>query len=477
MNPKLCLYLTEEFMVAGVEISRRNLKLFSSSSGFRIPARIFKNEISLPLNEVKNLYSAFGQISSSIPTNLCFANSISESTKNEVREKLKNDGFSLGNVEPHFAELLVNQDIRSQKNSVVDKLYGVIEVLGKEMNCSILQVDKSNVAGLLYFKQFPEFGILPYEYIISRMIVDGINKIQNNLSHEEVVFEYRRHYKKVKEILPDILKIPVESNGIYKAPHLAYTFSTTLARNESQNIPVAISMNEMRSQVFNHIRSLPLSFNDYFLIEKSLQKSYFEKIFIIGDNFNSNEVKKEFEFLGKHRNSFLTDSDVIKVLLELTEPPVSSVKLANADEIISIQRGEIEYEKKEEPLIPKVEEKVEIKIPQNDIPKDDSHDNSGSGFTVEEKTYKEVSTISVMQLLQNQQVRISHPDGIVREFLYLGEMKFKVISSPKSLLVDDILIPVSLKWDVNSQIKLNVERNGVSKGTFQTNLISKLELM
>lgn len=359
-----------------------------------------------------------------IPLSLSFADSISPESVIAIKTFLRKQNFTIKQEEKSMPELLVKEVIRSKKLSFSDRKFAVIESTGEDLNMSIIAVYNEYDRERLHFKSFSEHGIDPRVQVIAKKIVDDINKQAGLLNSDEACkAEYKRQYCLAEKLVAKIEK----SNRPY------LDVETTFSNVADTKLKTVLSIEETERLTSFHIRQISRYFEDHFVQKNNMQVEQFERVILIGDMLNNEMVKKEFSRFNNNHLIYLTDNDLSYVLH--AQLFTEAAKTAN---------------------------------------KNSSGETSGE--------YRKVEFLTISNLQSEQKVRLQNNDPTpgkgdsVQEFQYLGENRFVVLQSTRSLQPGDIATVTNPAWVPGIQAELNIERNGKILGRFRTRTIVAIEM-
>lgn len=372
--------------------------------------------------------------SDAIPLNLIFSDNIKTDSKAVVKDYLSKQNFKLTEDTGTVAEFTVLHYINKNNFKIENKNFAVLEALGTNLNMSVINV-RNNKTERKHFKVFPEYGTDPRVHVIAKKIVDDINRQEGLLSSsEDLKKEYKRHQTKAVKI--------VEALKNFSKPFM--TLSTTFAVEPSRKLVTNLALNEIDNLSFLHSRQFASFLTDHFLQAANIKILDLDKIFLIGNTFNNELVKKEFSRFGADRLVFMSD-DVTAVFQEIYNKSVENVNVVDNDATMFMQKNEPD-------------------------------------LTTDINTFKEIANLNVAELKIGQTVKLNNFDpapgkGASMKILqYLGNNQFVVKESTRTLKSGDLAVAITTTWTKGVQVDLDITRNGKKVGMFRTRPIVTIEI-
>jgi hypothetical protein len=372
--------------------------------------------------------------SESIPLNLIFSDNVKTASKETLKDYLSKQNFTIEEENRTLAELTVLHYINKNNFQIQNKSFAILEALGTNFNISIVNV-QDNKTERKHFKVFPEYGADPRVHVIAKKIVDDINRQEGLLSSsEDLKKEYKRHQTKAIKI--------VEALKNFKKPFL--TLSTTFAVEPTRKLVTNLSLEEIDSLSFLHARQFSSFLTDHFLNSTGLKILELDKIFLIGNTFNNDMVKKEFSRFGAERLVYMSD-DISTVLQETFNKYVEKENIVDDNATMFMQTGENK-------LIEGI------------------------------NTYKEIAILNISDLKEGQTVKLNNFDpapgkGAATQILqYLGSNQFVVKDSTRTLKSGDIAIAITTTIYKGIQVDLDITRDGKKVGIFRTRPVVTIEI-
>jgi hypothetical protein len=363
-----------------------------------------------------------------IPVHIAFSDNIKAESQKVLKEFLIKQNFVIQKENQSFPELIVNQFLQKNDIEAEDKKFAVLEALGENLNMSVISIYSGYDRERSLFKVFNEFGTDPRIQVISKKIVDDINRYHGLLkTAEERKVEYKRHFALAEEL---IVKMEESTR-----PYLPIQTSFAVAPN--QKLSTTLSVEEIEQLTSFHVQQISRFFIDHFLAVNSLNVDQLEKIILVGNTLNNELVKKEFGRFGNQKLIYLGNDDVswaIMSLLALVKKPVQKPISENKDE----------------------------------------------------QQYKEIPFIVVGNLKPEQKIKLSNNNTdkakgslgpSMKEFEYLGSNKFRVLSCTRGLLPGDIATSLVPNWVPGIQLDFDIERAGKNLGKYRTRPVVKIEIM
>ncbi len=389
------------------------------------------------LNNIKNMYfeslkKIAGEenvdVNESIPLNLVFSENIKLESREELRNYLSKQNFKISLTSKNLSELVILNYINKNNLKIHNKDYAIIEALGENLNMSIVRV-KDYTVEKIHFKSFPEYGIDPRIHVISKKIVDDVNRQEGLLTKiEDIKREYKRHQTKAIKI--------IEALKNFKKPFLS--LSTTFATEPNRKLVTNLSIEDIDKMSFLHARQFSNFFTDHFLNSLNIKLLDLDKIFLIGNTFNNELVKKEFLRFGNDRIIYFED-DISVVLQEAFERQTETQENSQDATMFLVN-------------------------PNNTAP----------------ANYQVFNTLDINTLKVGQEVKLTNNDavkGIETQILqYIGDNKFVVKESNRSLKSGDIAVAIVTSWRQNIQLDFDIFRASKLVGRFRTRHVVKIEV-
>jgi len=363
-----------------------------------------------------------------IDVKISYSSNIQPPTIKVINEFMAKHNFKTIDQNETFAELLVQQFLRKNKITLTNKKLAVIETLGDNLNMSLLSIYNEYDRELNLTETYPDFGIDPRIQVIAQKIVDDVNKQAGLLTDDAArKKEYKRHYAVAEQ-----LAATIENS---KRPYL--TVNTSFATAPTLQFSTTIAIEEIERLTTFQIRQISRFFEDFFLPKKSLSVSNIDLILLIGNTLNSELIKTEFSRFGLAKLHFLPSTDIELALMALLYIPQAQAT-------------------------PQTVEQATL-------------ESSSAQSTQPQATdYQKVDFVNLATLKTGQQVKLNNNDPApgkgdsTKEFKYLGNMKFLVIDSTRTLKSGDIVTASAPVWVPGIQVDLMVERNGQSLGPYRT---------
>lgn len=486
MNRTLALYFADDYLIAGVEplinkfypITKRGLNefpfyFFIDTINHKIDySFLYKNEadnqktnyigdfltrikdksqtyrwydyenelvnlLLIILNDIKDSYfSILRSIGSAndidekeiIPTVLAFSDDIDAKTQKILCDFLGKHSFEIKEKDKTFAELVVNQFIIKKNYPTDNKKFAVIEALGYNLNMSVVGVYNKFDRERSQFKSFNDFGQDPRIQVITKKIVDDINKQEGILKNEQAKRkEYIRHTKKAEEIIEKI-----ETSSI---PYIE--IETNFLNAGNRKLRTIISVDEIEQLTSFHVQQISRFFENHFVNANNYQIEDFEKLFLVGNTLNNELVRREFNRFGQDKIIYIPNNELSTILIAMLFP----------------------------------ERKVTTK--------------SNAGIATDSNIYQTVDFLTVSKLAVGQKVKLSNNNSdpakgsvgaSVQELKYTGNNKFLVVKSTRSLTPGDIAKAITPVWVSGIQADFDIERKGKLLGRFRTRTIVKIDV-
>lgn len=362
-----------------------------------------------------------------------FSENIKQNSKDILKDYLSKQNFK---IEEEFKidELIVKHYINKNNFQIQNKNFAIIEALGNNLNISIVNVEDNNQKRT-HFKAFPEYGIDPRVHVIAKKIVDDVNRQEGLLSNsEDLRKEYKRHQTKAVKI--------IEALKNFKKPFL--TLSTTFAVEPNRKLVTNLSLEEIDSLSFLHSRQFASFLTDHFLNSTGLKILELDKIFLVGNTFNNEMVKKEFSRFGEERLVYMSD-DISPIF----------------QEVIQNQENE------------NIEDDNATMFLQS---------NKTNELIDEINSFKEIKILNVNELKEGQTVKLNNFDptpgkgNSIQIMQYIGANQFVIKESTRTLREGDIGTAITTTIYKGIQVDLNITRNGKQIGIFRTRPVVSIEV-
>ncbi len=356
---------------------------------------------------------------SEIPVSLSFNDSISAKSRTLISNFFEKNNFKIDSAKRDMAELVATFHTGKERKMAQGAKIAVIEALGNDLNMSVVNYYTPYDRERSVFKTFASYGADPRATIIARKIVDDINKQTGLLKNEkECQAEYSNHLPIAYQLLEQIDKS--------KSPYL--NVQTTFKKAPSTTLSTTISVEEIAQLATFHVRQLSLFFEENCLKDNQLRPEDIDSIIIAGNTLNNNIIKNEFSRFDNQKIFYLSDDEAVKYILAA-----------------HLFKG-----------------------------------NYANQNTVND--YEKVDYLTIEQLKISQKIKLSNFDPTpgkgesVQLFIYIGDNKFEVIESSRSLQKGDIAHSVNTVWANGLQLDFDIERGGRKLGRFRTRIVVTIEV-
>lgn len=366
-----------------------------------------------------------------IPVKIAYSDNIQEAARKVLENYLQEQKFEVLQQALPVPELLVSQYMKKNRFNFEKKTFAVLETIGQNLNMSIIAIHDEYDWGRSHFKVFENYGIDPRTQIIAETIVKEINKQEGILSSTE---EERREYQRQNTKAQEVIQIIETQNR----PYMQVT--TNFAADTTREFSVNLSTEKIEDLTAIRIRQISRFFEYHFINETNLRVEDFDQIFLLGDMFDNDLVKREFKQYGNSRLTFLKDTEsemIIRALL--------------------------------------------------DNEKDDEAETSGAqpGSNAEQDAeapaaYAKKDFLTVENLTIGQQVKLLNNDprptkgDSMQEMKYLGNNQFMILQSTRSLQPNDVATVLTLAWVPGLKIQFDIERSGKFIGRFETREVQSI---
>ncbi len=365
-----------------------------------------------------------------IETFVSFSDNFPNKSIDKLKRHLESEGFKIKPEKICFPKLFVNHYLVKNSIRIEKQKYLLIEALGKNLNISIINAYNEYDIERSDFETYENYGIDPRIRVIAKKIVDDINKHEGILNDTNLInSEYIRHQSKAEKIVAAIEK---KKGRIPKYLNI----ETTFIKEANRKFRTRLSLNEIDELTSLHVKQIARFVSDNYLGKKSLNLENIDKIFLIGNTLNNDLIKNEFERFGKSRLEYVNSDEIYVVLKQL--------------------------------------------LSSGNKPKKDTQKPEKLKHTKKSKTFEEIKILSIGTLNKNQKIKLLNNDpapgkGDSMQLLrYLGNNKFVILASTRSLASGDIATVVSPTWIAGIQIDFQIERNGKIIGQFKTRRIVKI---
>lgn len=355
-----------------------------------------------------------------IPLSLSYSNYISDESKAVLEDFFRRNNFEIENSTRDFPLLVSKAFFRKNSIDFNKKKVAFIEALGKDLNISVVNSYNRFDSEITHKQTFDNFGLDPRSFILAKKIVDDLNKQEGVLNTtESKEQEYLRHLPLAEKLL--------ENSENTVSPYLQVETNFAVDKNRTRTIN--ISLEELNQLTYAHVRQIARYFESHFLSENGLNVNEFDKIILLGDMLCNSSVQNEFIRFGRNKVEFLDSHEIFMVLRSLlhTEAPQ------------------------------KQEEKPE-------------------------EEFKEVDFLNVQSLVSGQTVILKNFDSApgkgesVQKLNYMGERKFLVEMSTRSLQRGDIAEALAEVWVPGMQVDFKITFNGKLRGVFKTRKIVNIHV-
>ncbi len=355
-----------------------------------------------------------------IPVQLSFADGISEAVQQKVIQLFVEADFKVIDHQKKLPELLVASVIRNQ--SVSEGLFVVAEALYNDLHISTVRAQNESYE-IIQSEKYPYSGIVPQEFEFGQAITHVINQQTNMLAgkaiQEECVRQAVRAVKiidKLKEIEDDRLPTKLKVN-------------TTFAAQPEKAFQAVIELKKITEKTAIRQKELVAE------IQKMYEQHDGAKLIAIGRVFEQAAILSDLNKLTSDYSSFgMNDLKLIVQQLLIVDDSLES--------------------------------ESEFVAPES-IP--------------EASQFEIIKQLQFADLTKGKQVRLNNNDSrqgkgkSVQVLEYLGDNKFIIISSNRSLQPGDVISSRSTTWNTGIQIEMNVERGGKFIGLFQTRMVESIE--
>lgn len=363
-----------------------------------------------------------------IPVAISFSDNINPQNRTAIKHYIAKQNFKIAFNDFTLPGLLVDYFIEKQHISCNDNNYAVVEALGNDLNISIVKVYNEYDRERCELQSFHDFGVDPRVKVLAERIVDDINRQEGLLNTDaDKKKEYKRQYPIARHYLKELER--------QSAPYLI--IQTTFAADPERKHNINLDVQSIERETGMFIRQISRSFEN--VVNKAgLQTEKLEKIFLTGNTLNNKLVQQEFSRFGSEKLQFVEDKMLSVLLIALLLPSREKPDSSSAAETTQATAMQREYQPTEFITVAKLKPETKIKLLNHDP-------TPGKGASMQE-----------MQ--------------------YLGDNKFLIINSTRSLRAGDIATAVTAVWTSGIQVDLKIERGGKALGQFRTRPIVKIEV-
>ncbi len=355
--------------------------------------------------------------SNKIPLFLAFSDNIKPQSREILQNFFRRNNFSIEKQKDSPAELIAKFYLIRNKIPADNKKIAVIEAISNNLNISLVNFYNGYDHERYCFKSFPGYGNNPKVQVIAQKIVDDLNKQSGLLNSEkQKEEEYERH----KELASKIVR-EIEQN--YR-PYINIKSNFLCAK--TNNLETNIDVNEINKLTAAYIRQVSNFFEYHFLEKENIAAENLDKIILVGDNIIQDLVTKEFSRFGNNKLYLIHNNQIENILV----PLFADVYTEKSAEESSIN----------EALIIAKELKAGTAITLNNY---DSRAGKGKSL---------------------------------QKLLSLGNSRFEIKQSTRSLMPGDIAISLSPVWAVGIQIDFEIIRAGKKIGKFRTRAVQKIDI-
>ncbi len=363
-----------------------------------------------------------------IPVAISFSDNIKPPNRVVIKQYIAKQNFEIAFDDFTLPGLLVDYFIEKEHLHCNDKNYAVVEALGNNLNISIVKIYNEYDRERCELQSFHDFGVDPRVKVLAERIVDDINRQEGLLSTDaDKKREYKRQYPVARHYLKQL-----ENQS---TPYLI--IQTTFAADPERKHNINLDVQSIERETGMFIRQISRSFEN--VVNKAgLQTGNLERIFLLGNTLNNKLVQQEFSRFGNEKLQFIENKMLSVLLVALLLPSREKQSSYSAAESMQETSNHREYKTIEFVTVAKLKPKTKIKILNHDP-------TPGKGDSMQE-----------MQ--------------------YLGDNKFLVINSTRSLQAGDIAIAITAVWTAGIQVDLKIERGGKTLGQFRTRPVKKIEV-
>ncbi len=348
-----------------------------------------------------------------------YANNI----KKHIRNKLNNlfsSLFEKTQFIEDFSVLAAKNYIKS--NKIINPLNNFYLFLQQEDD---IIVDNLNFDGkdieVKKSQKIDDIAYNPYTYELAKKICSNIYKIYKPKNSVDLIENIHFIY----------LKLEDKTNSVFSKNKNIVVFSSKL-KNDKQNYVTNVKKEEIKI-------STKVFVNKFInKIIKNVDAKKDARIILVGDFFRED------------------------LILEELKDKFSDVSLLNEKDIFSTRN---------QPLQVQSDEYSTMFLPKDKAEKKDKSES------------EKIATLKIDELDIGEQIKLSNYDSrpgkgeSMQLFEFLGDAKFVVVESTRSLKTGDIVVAEDKVWHQGIKLILVVHRNGKKYGRFQTREIQTIELL
>ena len=355
-----------------------------------------------------------------IPTQLSFADGISETVQQKVIQLFVEADFKVIDHQKKLPELLVASVIRNQ--SAGEGLFVVVDALHNDLHISAVRAQNENFE-IIQSEKYPYSGIIPQEFEFGQAITHAINQQENMLAGQDIQAECVRQAMRATKIIDKLKEFEAD-----RLP-TKLKINTTFATQPEKALQVIIELKQITEKTTIRQKELVLE------IRKMHEQHDGAKLIAIGRVFEQAAIRSELNKLTSDYLSF----------------GMADLKLVVQQLLVGDDGLESESEFVAPDAIP------------------------------EASQFETIKQLQLADLTKGKQVRLNNNDPrpgkgkSVQVLEYLGDNKFIIISSNRSLQSGDVISSSSTTWNTGMQIEMNVERGGKFIGLFQTRMVESIE--
>ena len=340
-----------------------------------------------------------------IPVQMAFASNVPDTAQQSFVTFFEENGFSV-EISALKKEELIAAFIYNKQNLKNEENIVIAEDQETKIALTHLTVSANNNTKIIKTETINGAGGNPHQSAITQLLVETINtKKQIYPTQNELDMEYKLQYPRVSKIINTLADISET-----KRPE-QLKINTTFKDGSSQTALISLDSitNFEQTNTQKHITT----------ISNFLSESTTNKLIATGNYFQNTTVKPLLNSFELH----FYDSIVEAVLRQLL-------------------------------LIHKTSDKKET--------------------TPSVKAYTKIDSIDINTLVKGDKIKLSNNDprpgkGNSEQILeYLGDHKFVIISSTRSLQTGDFARAITENWVSGIQIDFMIERNGKLLGQFKT---------
>lgn len=227
-----------------------------------------------------------------IPISVAYSDNISLKAKQHISHYLTRHDFihTEYSGKDGFAELFIRQLLAARALPDERLTYAVVEALNSDLNISMIQFSPAGEAQRVHSEQFSGYGADPRVGVLTRYVVDEINRSRHILHTDaEKEAEYRKHLHRANTWNERLLKT--------NKPYIHVKVALSAMPNSPSNITIR------RKTIDELTRAHSQQLGRYFerCVQKVCALEEVSRIFIVGDTLKNSQVLRGFYRFGEEK--------------------------------------------------------------------------------------------------------------------------------------------------------------------------------